>query len=126
MFGLISKTEQDFEILKSLEFEISPDLTHKNQRKLLNFQDTGLIILPWLSTYGHNFQGRHTGGILPNLLHEILPNSRKLVPCQLQLANEHSLTRQEFTCLASSGHLVEKIWEVPVPKFSPFISYTIC
>ena len=30
--GQISKTEQDFGIWKSLEFEILPDLTHENQR----------------------------------------------------------------------------------------------
>ena len=31
--GKISKTEQNFEILKFLEIEIVPDLTHKNQHK---------------------------------------------------------------------------------------------
>ena len=30
--GQISKTEQDFGIWKSLEFEILSDLTHENQR----------------------------------------------------------------------------------------------
>ena len=34
---------------KSSEFEISLDLTHKNQRNLFNFQDIGFLFLPWLS-----------------------------------------------------------------------------
>ena len=64
------------------------------------------------SSFGHGFHGRPAGGHLPKPLHELLPNSWKLVPCQLQLANKHSLTGQEFTCLASPGHIAQLIWKI--------------
>ena len=38
---------------------------------------------------GHGFYGIPAGGHLPKPLHELLPNSWKLVPCQLQMANKH-------------------------------------
>ena len=83
------------------------------------------------SSFGNGFHGRPAGGHLPKPLHELLPNSWKLVPSQPQLANEHTLTRREFTCLASHekspGHLVKKYgkYKMSDPKFSSFISYTI-
>ena len=47
-------------------------------------------------------------------------------PLHLQLANEHSLTRWEFTCLASPGHHVRKNLEsVKCPFLNfPFLFHT--
>ena len=61
----------------ALEFKILPDLTHKNQ--FLRYRAHHLAVAFMGSTFGHNFQGRHAGGILPNPIHGILP-SQKLVP----------------------------------------------
>ena len=75
------------------------------------------------SSFGNGFHGRPAGGHLPKPLHELLLYSSKLVPCQLQLTTKHSLTRHEFTCLASPGNLVKKTlvkYKMLVPKFSPF------
>ena len=63
------------------------------------------------SSFWHGFHGRPAGGHLPKPLNELLPISWKLVPCQLQLANEQSLTRQEFICLSSPDHLVQIFFE---------------
>ena len=64
------------------------------------------------SFFGHGYHSRPAGGHLSKPLHELLPNSWKLFPCQLQLANEQSLTGQEFTCFASPDHPVQKIWKI--------------
>ena len=43
----------------------------------------------------------------------------KLVPCQLQLANEHSHTRRDFPALPALIILYRKSrkYKIPVPKF---------
>ena len=64
------------------------------------------------SFFGHGFHDRPAGDPLQKPLHELLPNSWKLVHCQRQLTNENSNKRQEFTYLASLGNLVQKIWKV--------------
>ena len=46
-----------------------------------------------LELLGHGFYGIPAGGHLPKPLHELLPNSWKLVPCQFQMANKHFFPR---------------------------------
>ena len=81
-----------------------------------------------LELLGHGFYGIPAGGHLPKPLHELLPNSWKLVPCQLQMANKHFFpqdknspaTPVQFILYKKSGK-----YKMPVPKLSSLISHTI-
>ena len=81
-----------------------------------------------LELLGHGFYGIPAGGHLPKPLHELLPNSWKLVPCQLQMTNKHFFpqdknspaTPVQFILYKKSGK-----YKMPVPKLSSLISHTI-
>ena len=99
----------------------------KFQHLPLLLSQTENFVLSFL-VIGHGFHGRPAGGHLPKPLHELLPNSWKLVPCQLQMANKHFFpqdknspaTPVQFILYKKSGK-----YKMPVPKLSSLISHTI-
>ena len=95
---------------KALSQKLNKILRFENLQNL-RFRPTGLtkfnvthsIFKIQDSSFGHSFHGRPAVGHLSKPFLVFFPNSWKLVACQLQLVNKHSLTRQEFTCLVSRG-----------------------